>query len=57
LDNYFKLRRLWYRGPKAGLLWLATHDPETYAAFARALQPDASLDDLHALVQRVLPTQ
>jgi uncharacterized protein len=36
-DNYFKLRRLWYRGPKAGLPWLATHDPETYAAFARAL--------------------
>jgi uncharacterized protein len=57
LDNYFKLRRLWYRGPKAGLPWLATHDPETYAAFARALEPHASLEDLRALVQRVLPAQ
>jgi len=57
LDNYFKLRRLWCRGPKAGLPWLATHDPETYAAFARALEPHASLEDLRALVQRVLPAQ
>jgi predicted nucleotidyltransferase len=57
LDNYFTLRRLWYRGPKAGLPWLARHDPETHAAFARALEPDVSLDDLRALVQRVLPAQ
>ena len=55
LDNYFKLRGLWYRGPKAGLPWLAKHDPETHAAFARALDPQASLEDLRALVQRVLP--
>jgi hypothetical protein len=55
LDNYFKLRGLWYRGPKAGLPWLAKHDPETHAAFARALDPHASLEDLRALVQRVLP--
>jgi hypothetical protein len=57
LDNYFKLRRLWYRGPKAGLPWLARHDPETHAAFVRALEPYASLGDLQALIQRVLPTQ
>jgi predicted nucleotidyltransferase len=55
LENYFKLRRLWYRGPKAGLPWLARYDPETYTAFARALEPQASLKDLHALVKRVLP--
>ena len=55
LDNYFKLRGLWYRGPKAGLPWLAKHDPETHAAFARALAPQASSEDLRALVQRVLP--
>jgi len=55
LDNYFTLRGLWYRGPKAGLPWLAKHDPETHAAFARALDPHASSDDLRALVQRVLP--
>jgi uncharacterized protein len=57
LDNYFKLRGLWYRGPKAGLPWLAKHDPETHAVFARALDPQASLEDLRALVQRVLPEQ
>jgi hypothetical protein len=57
LENYFKLRRLWYRGPKAGLPWLAEHDPETHMAFTRALEPQASLDDLRALVQRVLPAQ
>jgi len=57
LDNYFKLRRYWYRGPKAALPWLARHDPETHAAFARALEPHASLEDLRALVQRVLPAQ
>jgi hypothetical protein len=55
LDNYFKLRGVWYRGPKAGLPWLAKHDPETHAAFARALDPHASSEDLRALVQRVLP--
>ena len=55
LDNYFKLRRIWYRGPKAGLPWLARHDPETHAAFVRALEPHASLGDLRALIQRVLP--
>ena len=57
LDNYFKLRGLWYRGPKAGLPWLARHDPETHTAFARAIEPHASLEDLRALVQRVLPPQ
>lgn len=57
LENYFKLRRLWYRGPKAGLPWLARHDPETHAAFARALEPHASLEDLRALIERVLSVQ
>jgi hypothetical protein len=31
--------------------------PETHAAFVYALEPHASLDDLRALVQRVLPAQ
>jgi hypothetical protein len=57
LENYFKLRGLWYRGPKAGLPWLARHDLETHTAFAGALEPNASLEDLRALVQRVLPAQ
>src|SRR5262249_56059238 len=57
LENYFKLRGLWYRGAKAALPWLARHDPETHAALARAFESHASLDDLRALVQRILPAQ
>jgi hypothetical protein len=49
LEDYFKLRGLWYRGPKAGLPWLARHDPESHTAFARALEPHAPLEDLRAL--------
>jgi hypothetical protein len=40
--NYFKLRGLWYRGPKASLAWLASPDLETRTAFTRALEPHAS---------------
>jgi hypothetical protein len=57
LESYFKLRGLWYRGPKAALLWLARHDPETHTAFARALEPHASLEHLRALVRRILPSR
>jgi uncharacterized protein len=57
LENYFELRGLWYRGAKAALPWLAKHDPEMHAAFARALEPHATLEDLRALVQRILPVQ
>jgi predicted nucleotidyltransferase len=57
LENYFSLRGLWFRGAKAALPWLAKHDAETHAAFARAVEAHASLDDLRALVQRILPAQ
>lgn len=56
LEDYFKLRRIWYRGPKESLLWLAKNDPPTHGALARALEPEASLDDLRVLVTRVLST-
>jgi len=52
LENYFKLR-----SAKAALPWLARHDPATHAALARAFEAHASLDDLRALVQRILPAQ
>jgi hypothetical protein len=57
LENYFKLRGLWYRGPKAGLAWLASHDPGTHTAFTRALEPHASSEDLRTLVQHILPAR
>jgi len=56
LEGYFKLRRRWYRGPKESFPWLAEHDPETHDAFARALEPEATMDELRALVERVLAT-
>ena len=55
LENYFQLRGLWYRGAKAALPWLADHDPEMHAVFARALEVHAPPEELRALVQRVLP--
>src|SRR5215471_3974008 len=57
LENYFKLRGLWYRGAKAALPWLARHDPETHAAVARAFETHASLEDLRALVDHILPAR
>jgi predicted nucleotidyltransferase len=56
LEDYFKLRRRWYRGPKESFPWLEKNDPETHEAFARALEPTANLDDLRLLVERVLAT-
>jgi hypothetical protein len=55
LENYFKLRG--HSGAKAALPWLARHDPETHAAFERAFETHASVEDLRALVQRILPAR
>lgn len=54
LEDYFALRRAWYRGPREALDWLRVHEPDTFAAFERALAPSASLDDLDALVELVV---
>jgi hypothetical protein len=56
LEDYFKLRNLWYRGPKESFPWLAQNDPETHAAFVRALEPAACMEDFRVLVARVLAT-
>lgn len=53
LEDYFALRTRWYRGPKVALRELATIDRDAFSAFERALAPDASLDALGALVERV----
>jgi predicted nucleotidyltransferase len=54
LEAWFRLRRMWYRGPKESFAYLAAHDPAAYAVFARALDPAATDDDLAALVASVL---
>jgi hypothetical protein len=48
LENYFKLRGLWYSRAKAAPPWLARHDPETHAAFERAFEAHASVEYLRA---------
>jgi predicted nucleotidyltransferase len=54
LEAWFRLRKKWYRGPKESFAWLAAHEPAAHAAFARALDPAATLDDLSALTACVL---
>lgn len=54
LEDYFAIRGERYRGPKLALASLHAREPVTFAAFARALAPGASLDDLDALVEHVV---
>jgi hypothetical protein len=53
LEDYFTLRGEWYRGPKLALAELQNREPATYAAFARALAPDAPLEAIEVLVDVV----
>ena len=54
LEMYFLLRDRWFLGSKVALAELAARDPDDHAAFARALAPGASLDDIEALTERVI---
>jgi hypothetical protein len=54
LEDYFALRGRWYRGPKRALADLRLHAPATFAAFERALAPNAPLDALDPLVDHVI---
>lgn len=54
LEAWFRLRRRFYRGPKQSLSYLQAHDPDAYAIFDRALSPDATQEDLAALVDCVI---
>jgi len=53
LEDYFTLRGQWYRGPKRALAGLERREPATYAAFARALVPDAPHEAIATLVDLV----
>jgi predicted nucleotidyltransferase len=54
LECYFKLRDQWYLGPKESFQWLRNQDLYTYDAFSKALIPDASLDSIKLLIERVI---
>lgn len=53
LENFFVLRNQWYLGSKAALRLLQTNHPEVRAVLERALAPEASLDEIEALVLAV----
>lgn len=57
LEDYFYLRRHWYRGPKESFAWLQANDPDTFHLFEAALAPDAPDapdEHLQLLVERVI---
>jgi hypothetical protein len=54
LEDYFRLRGMWYQGPKKAFQWLLASDSETYRAFDNALKPDASFDSIDRVVERVV---
>ncbi|NJL64085.1 MAG: hypothetical protein HC903_22425 [Methylacidiphilales bacterium] len=53
LEDYFALRQQWYLGSKASWNWLQVHDQESYAIFATALTPGASISAIQSLVETV----
>jgi predicted nucleotidyltransferase len=54
LEDYFRIRGMWYQGPKKSFQHLLVSDPETYRAFARALAPEASFQSIDRAVRRVV---
>lgn len=54
LESYFKLRNLWYFGPKESFNWLKAHDKKAYRAFEKALSSDAKDIDIQRLIQLIL---
>ena len=53
LEDYFALRKAWFRGPKHALAWLREHDRRMFEQFERAVSPGASDADFAELVQTV----
>lgn len=54
LESYFKLRGLWYLGPKEGFKWLKIHDKKVYSAFEKALEKHALSTDIQNLIKKII---
>lgn len=54
LECYFKLRDLWYLGPKESFKWLRNNDLSTYIAFDKALKKDAEYEEIELLINQVV---
>lgn len=53
LEYYFQFRAEWFPGPKMGLEILRRSDPAAYSSFVAALEPDADLEAIRALIYLV----
>lgn len=54
LECYFKLRNLWYLGPKESFRWLKNNDLSTYITFDKALKKDAGYEEIELLINKVV---
>jgi len=54
LEIYFKLRGLWYMGPKKSLIWLSHNDKYTYNLYKCALNRQATVSDVEALINHIV---
>jgi len=55
LELYFVIRRRHYLGPKESFKWLLENDDSAHYAFAVALRPGASVDEIEKAVRATLP--
>ncbi len=53
LECYFKLRDIWYLGPKESFQWLKSNDTQTYTAFNDALKLNADFYLIQKLINLV----
>jgi len=54
LECYFKMRDIWYLGPKESFLWLSKNDVVAYSLFESALNINATLNEIEKLITHVL---
>lgn len=54
LEIYFKIKGIWYLGPKQSLKWLYENDKEAYILFNCALNPHGSIEDVKNLTEHII---
>lgn len=53
LECYFKMRDLWYLGPKESFKWLRENDEIAYQAFDAALESSAHINKIADLIKKI----
>ena len=54
LEDHFRVRHMWYMGPKKSLAYLKLNSPDVYSAFEAALIPGASFEIISKVVEAVV---